>query len=509
MNQVRSFYRMFIAVVAFGGLLLTPLAAPAAAQTMPDAQLDGAAVAAGTQQHPDGQITLAATSFSSRAPVQAGFARFGSWISRATQLPHATSYVQAAWQARVPAGTQLAVDLRGSVDGQQWSAWHTDLGNGTVVVLGHPVQYVQYRLRLWGSATASPSVHAVHLTPHSPPPDSTDTAALVVAPQQATAQNAAPTYRIRATRLGLVGYRTANGHIIQPRDWFVALPSWRSLSSLGGYEYQVRITYNGRSVVAPVWDVGPWNTRDNYWDAEREQYNDLQRGWPQDHAAYFDGYNGGYAEKGYVVLPTAIDVGDGVWWDGLGINDGIAWLDVTFLWLGSDPHAQTSPPQDPIAPPSSDPNAPEYMVDERGPAFTRNAASWFTAPCGEDGHALWTYSVTDTLKRENTAFWQPALPVAGEYDLYAAIPDCELEIPATEAARYLIQHGNGATEVAINQATERGWVHLGRYPFAADASGFVYLTNVAGDVGRAIWFDNIRWVPVRETASEYTEPPVQ
>lgn len=87
MNQVRSFYQMFIAVVVFGGLLLTPLAAPAAAQTAPNAQLDGAATAAGTQQHRDGQITLAATSFSIRAPVQAGFARFGSWISRATQLP--------------------------------------------------------------------------------------------------------------------------------------------------------------------------------------------------------------------------------------------------------------------------------------------------------------------------------------------------------------------------------------------------------------------------------------
>lgn len=340
--------------------------------------------------------------------------------------------------------------------------------------------------------------------PHPPPPSlaDIDTTTLAVTPQQATVQSVAPTYRIRATRLGMVGYRTANGHIIQPRDWFVALPSWRSLSSLGGYEYQVRITYNGRSVVAPVWDVGPWNTRDNYWDAERQQYNDLPRGWPQDHAAYFDGYNGGYAEKGYVVLPTAIDVGDGVWWDGLGIDDDIAWLEVTYLWLGSDPQAQSSPPPSPVAPPSSDPNAPEYMVDERGPAFIRNAARWFTALCGEGRHALWTYSVTDTLKRENTAFWQPALPVAGEYDLYVAIPDCDLAVPATAAARYLIQHGNGATEVAINQATERGWVHLGRFPFAADASGFVYLTDVAGDAGRAVWFDNIRWVPVRERASE-------
>jgi hypothetical protein len=133
----------------------------------------------------------------------------------------------------------------------------------------------------------------------------------------------------------MVGYRTANGHVIRPRDRFVALPSWRNLSSKNGREYQVRITYKGRSAIAPVFDVGPWNTHDDYWNPNRERYQDLRRGWPQDHAAYFDGYRGGVAEKGRVTFPTAIDIGDGTWWDDLQITSGRAQVEVTFLWLGN------------------------------------------------------------------------------------------------------------------------------------------------------------------------------
>lgn len=487
MNHVRSLrYRLLLLLVLL--LVAVPATAPSAAHSlaMPASTLNGVVRTAA------GSIQLAPASAPVRAPVQAGFARFGTYQSAPQPLATATTRVALTWQADVPAATRLAIDLRGSPDGVQWQPWHTDLAAGAVQ-FAVPVQQVQYRLRLWGSATTSPSVDGVQISalPAAPAANTT-----LRATTQQPATTIAPTYRIRATRLGLVGYRTANGHIIQPRDWFVSLPSWRSLSSRGGYEYQVRISYNGRSVVAPVWDVGPWNTRDNFWDVEREQYNDLRRGWPQDHAAYFEGYNGGYAEKGYVILPTAIDIADGVWWDGLGINDGIAWVDVTFLWLGTDP--ATMPQADA---PSSDPNASEYMVDELGPAFQRNDdGAWETAPdgCGNNQHALWTYSQSDPNAVQSKAFWQPALPVAGNYALYAYIPDCGLAVGATQAARYLIQHADGATEVVVDQAAQTGWVALGHYPFRADASGFVYLTDVAGDTGRAIWFDNLRWVPVRE-----------
>ena len=42
----------------------------------------------------------------------------------------------------------------------------------------------------------------------------------------------------------------------------------------GGQEFQVRVTYRGHSVVLPVWDVGPWNTHDEYW-APNRRYGDV------------------------------------------------------------------------------------------------------------------------------------------------------------------------------------------------------------------------------------------
>ena len=120
----------------------------------------------------------------------------------------------------------------------------------------------------------------------------------------------------------------------------------------GTNDYMVRITYNGRTSVAPVYDVGPWNAHDDYWNEQRQRYADLPRGYPEDHAAYFDGYNGGRAEQGRVRFPTAIDIGDGAWWDDLGIKGDRAVVEVTFLWLGSDPagRATSAPPAPPAEP---------------------------------------------------------------------------------------------------------------------------------------------------------------
>src|SRR5947208_5101912 len=108
---------------------------------------------------------------------------------------------------------------------------------------------------------------------------------------------AAPTFTVFATREGLVGHRTANGHRIRPRDRFVALPSWKVLAGDGRAEFQVRVTYRSRSVVLPVWDVGPWNTHDDYWSPQR-RYADLPVGMPMAQAAYNNGYNGGRDEFG-------------------------------------------------------------------------------------------------------------------------------------------------------------------------------------------------------------------
>ena len=147
----------------------------------------------------------------------------------------------------------------------------------------------------------------------------------------------AATFTIYATREGLVGQTTANGHVIQSHDHFVALPSTKALCSNGGHEFEVRVTYNGKSIVAPIWDVGPWNTKDDYWNpsSQREMWNDLPQGKPEAQAAYYDGYNSGKDQYGRTVTnPAGIDLADGTFWDDLGMTDN-DWVTVEFLWLSN------------------------------------------------------------------------------------------------------------------------------------------------------------------------------
>jgi hypothetical protein len=166
----------------------------------------------------------------------------------------------------------------------------------------------------------------------------------VEAPPSARAQARRDPERHRAfaTREGLVGGTTANGHVITERDVFVALPSRRALSPRGTNDYSVKVCApNGRCAFAPVWDVGPWNTRDDYWNpsARRQSWRDLPRGVPQAQAARAHGHNGGRDQFGRVVRnPAGIDLADGLFWDALGLRDN-AWVAVDYLWTGDSPLA--------------------------------------------------------------------------------------------------------------------------------------------------------------------------
>ena len=145
--------------------------------------------------------------------------------------------------------------------------------------------------------------------------------------------------RVFATREGLVGGTTANGHIVKPNDHFVSLPSRSGLSAKGTGDYSVRACYNGRCVYEPVWDVGPWNTRDTYWNSPRE-WPALPAGLPESQAAYYSGYNGGLDQFGRRVRnPAGLDLADGAMWDGLHAGDG-AWVTVSYLWTGSGTQGQ-------------------------------------------------------------------------------------------------------------------------------------------------------------------------
>jgi hypothetical protein len=152
------------------------------------------------------------------------------------------------------------------------------------------------------------------------------------------AASQALTYTVYATREGLVGGTTANGHVIQPNDHFVALPSRRVLCPNGSQQYsvEVRNPATGQSEVAAVWDIGPWNEHDDYWNpsSQREAWQDLPQGTPEAQAAYQHGYNGGQDGSGrHVANPAGIDLADGTF-AAIGMTDN-GFVEVTFLWTGS------------------------------------------------------------------------------------------------------------------------------------------------------------------------------
>ncbi|WP_181874675.1 hypothetical protein [Marinitenerispora sediminis] len=144
--------------------------------------------------------------------------------------------------------------------------------------------------------------------------------------------------RLYATRIGLVGNRTANGHVIRSADHFVALPSRRGLAAKGGGDYTVRVCAERRCAYVPVWDVGPWNIKDDHWNPGREMWTDLPHGKPQAQAAHEDGYNRGVDGFGRRVRnPAGIDLADGTFREALRLP-GNAWVDVDYLWTAGYTH---------------------------------------------------------------------------------------------------------------------------------------------------------------------------
>jgi hypothetical protein len=84
-----------------------------------------------------------------------------------------------------------------------------------------------------------------------------------------------------------------------------------------------------------VWDIGPWNTNDDYWNpsSRREAWRDLPQGTPEAQAAYQHGYHGGNDGSGRrVANPAGIDLADGTF-AAIGMTDNGS-VEVTFLWTG-------------------------------------------------------------------------------------------------------------------------------------------------------------------------------
>jgi hypothetical protein len=269
------------------------------------------------------------------AAAEEPFRYSGVFISAPRQLARPAATLTARWQAALPSDGALWVEVRGVLPGGAVTEWQAAPAAGGVARLPVAAAVAQVRLTLLAMAPdATADLDWLEIAPA----DGGSLGELRLFQTGPTATAGQPaTFRLYATRIGLIGGRTSNGTIIQPEHQFVALPSRSVLASLNGREYQVRITHQGRSVTVPVWDTGPWNVRDNYWaaPAEREMWNDLPQGRPQAEAAYAEQYNAGRDGFGRRVLsPASIDISDGAF-AALGMTEA-DWVEVSFLWLTED-----------------------------------------------------------------------------------------------------------------------------------------------------------------------------
>jgi hypothetical protein len=239
----------------------------------------------------------------------------------AHQFATPVNRIEAPVDGDAPPGTQIAVDVRGQSDDGQWTEW-IPAAAGAPAILPEPTRTVAARLALIAPAgVTGPVVRSLEVRADQVPTD-----ARAITPRAS--------YRVFATREGLVGGTTANGHRIVANDQFAALPSRRALSPNGKGDYSVRVcTEAGRCATVPIWDVGPWNTKDDYWNApaQREQFKDLPQGRPQAQAAYENKHNGGRDGFGRQVKnPAGIDLADGTFY-GLGLREN-AFVTVDYLW---------------------------------------------------------------------------------------------------------------------------------------------------------------------------------
>ena len=260
------------------------------------------------------------------AAAGAGAAGYASQTEAAHTLATPVNHIAADLRVDLPAGASATVDVRGRTAGGNWTEWREAAG-GQAADLPAAVTVVQSRITL-RDTTGTARVRGLRLS------------AELVSTQQAV-QPRAISASVYATREGLVGGTTANGHVIQTNDHFVALPSPRGLSPNGSSQYSVQVCGPVRCETAPVWDVGPWNTTDDYWNPSsvRQSFGDLAQGLPEAQAAYQNGYNGGLDGFGRQVSnPAGIDLADGTFYN-IGLNDN-GWVTVTYLWTGGS----TPPP---------------------------------------------------------------------------------------------------------------------------------------------------------------------
>ncbi|EEF58561.1 hypothetical protein [Pedosphaera parvula] len=279
------------------------------------------------------------------------------------------------------------------------------------------------------------------------------------------------TYTVFATREGLVGGKTASGHVIQTHDHFVALPSGTVTDCSGCSTYTVNIycPATGKRVLnVPIYDVGPWNTKDNYWHVPRAEFTSLAQGLPESQAAFQNNFNGGLDEFGRTVLnPAGIDLADGTFWDDLGMT-GNDWVQVTYNWQAPTPTT--------------------YIVDNTSSGFSASA-NWATGTSSVDKYGS-NYRYHSTQAVSDEATWTVNLAVGGSYAVYVWYPEGSNR---STTAPFIISTSSGTSTVQVNQQLTGGqWVKQGTFSMNSGAN--TVKLSCWTTAGSVVVADAVKWV---------------
>lgn len=154
---------------------------------------------------------------------------------------------------------------------------------------------------------------------------------------------------------------------------------------------------------------------------------------------------------------------------------------------------------------------PYIVIDERSDQLTLSNAVWRNGnnECGTNGHAYLTYSTQSAAESSNWGEWRPDIPEDGLYRIEVRIPYCYTGRAETAGAVYEIAHPNGTDSVLVDQNTNVGmWVSLGEYELDAGNDATIYLSDLTEtDTGLGVWFDDMRLLRLDEPETPEPEEP--
>lgn len=136
----------------------------------------------------------------------------------------------------------------------------------------------------------------------------------------------------------------------------------------------------------------------------------------------------------------------------------------------------------------------EVIVDDLDSNFIWGGptSSWYRRALGYRSHLCWTWNGAYNLY--NWAKWIPTLPAAGNYEVYAYIPN---RYAGTSSARYRIFHSGQRHDKMVSQTSYYNqWVSLGTYYFSAAGGEYVFLGDNTGESygSRFVGYDAVKFV---------------